>query len=141
MTGEGAIMTQRSCTNCGVELGEEHRFCPSCGRPAHETATVPTVEADIQVPPLPSEQSGRKRNAIEAFKQASPARRLLVAATGGLGVLAVLMGAASESGAGFLIGRFSSARGVYVAPSADPREALLRRTPQGEVRLSPGLMG
>ena len=44
-------MADRHCSNCGHELGDEERFCPSCGQPAHETAHVPTPEADVQVPP------------------------------------------------------------------------------------------
>ncbi len=41
----------RYCRNCGHELSPEDRFCPNCGRPAHETAHVPTPEADVSVPP------------------------------------------------------------------------------------------
>jgi hypothetical protein len=48
----------RYCSNCGQELGEEARFCPSCGRPVHEVAHVPTPEADVAVPPLSSSQAG-----------------------------------------------------------------------------------
>ncbi len=44
-------MADRHCRNCGHELGDEDRFCPSCGQPAHETAHVPTPETDVQVPP------------------------------------------------------------------------------------------
>ena len=46
-------MAQRYCTNCGAELREEDRFCPSCGRPVHETAAVSTPEAEVSVPPAP----------------------------------------------------------------------------------------
>lgn len=46
-------MAERFCGNCGHELSPEDRFCPNCGRPAHETAQVPTPEADVDVaPPL-----------------------------------------------------------------------------------------
>ena len=48
-------MAQRYCTNCGAELTEDARFCPSCGRPVHETAAVATPEADVSVPPPPQE--------------------------------------------------------------------------------------
>jgi uncharacterized membrane protein len=41
----------RYCRNCGHELGMEDRFCPNCGQPAHETAHVPTPDADVEVPP------------------------------------------------------------------------------------------
>jgi len=36
----------RYCGNCGHALALEDRFCPSCERPAHETAHVPTPEAE-----------------------------------------------------------------------------------------------
>ena len=34
-------------------LREDDRFCPSCGRPVHETASLSTPEADVSVPPAP----------------------------------------------------------------------------------------
>jgi predicted ester cyclase len=43
---------QRYCGNCGHELSLQDQFCPSCGRPVHQTARVPTPEADMPVPPL-----------------------------------------------------------------------------------------
>jgi hypothetical protein len=46
-------VVQRYCTNCGADLREEDRFCPSCGRPVHETAAVSTPDADVSVPPAP----------------------------------------------------------------------------------------
>ncbi len=49
-------MANRYCSNCGHELSEDSRFCPSCGRPAHETAQVSTPEADVSVPPPPQQQ-------------------------------------------------------------------------------------
>lgn len=51
-------MAQRYCTNCGNELGPNDAFCASCGRPAHETAAVATPEADVDVPPPPTQQTG-----------------------------------------------------------------------------------
>jgi hypothetical protein len=42
--------------NCGHELAEDDRFCPNCGRPVHQTAQVPTPEADVPVPPPPQQQ-------------------------------------------------------------------------------------
>ncbi len=41
----------RYCSNCGQRLLQEDRFCVGCGRPAHETAHVPTPEADVPAPP------------------------------------------------------------------------------------------
>ena len=52
----GIDVADRYCSNCGQELGEDARFCPSCGRPVHEVAHVPTPEADVAVPPLPNQQ-------------------------------------------------------------------------------------
>lgn len=49
-------MADRSCGNCGQELSDDARFCPSCGRPVHEVAHVPTLEAEVAVPPLPDQQ-------------------------------------------------------------------------------------
>jgi uncharacterized membrane protein YvbJ len=53
-------MADRYCRECGHELNPEDQFCPHCGRPVHETARVPTSEADVPTPPPPrqSEQQG-----------------------------------------------------------------------------------
>jgi predicted amidophosphoribosyltransferase len=51
-------MADRYCSNCGHELAEDDRFCPNCGRPVHETAHVPTPDADVPVPPPPVGQAG-----------------------------------------------------------------------------------
>ena len=51
-------MADRYCGNCGHELRQDDRFCPNCGRPVHETAHVPTPEADVPVPPLPQGTQG-----------------------------------------------------------------------------------
>src|SRR5215213_5191218 len=50
-------MADRYCTNCGHELAEDGRFCPNCGRPVHQTAQVPTPEADIPVAPPPQQRA------------------------------------------------------------------------------------
>jgi hypothetical protein len=49
-------VADRYCRNCGQELPEDSRFCPNCGRPVHQTAQVPTPEADVPVPPPPQQQ-------------------------------------------------------------------------------------
>ncbi len=46
---------ERYCGNCGHELSPENRFCPTCGRPVHRTAHVPTPEADAPVSPPPQQ--------------------------------------------------------------------------------------
>lgn len=51
-------MADRYCGNCGHELRQDDHFCPNCGRPVHETAHVPTPEADVSVPPLPQTPQG-----------------------------------------------------------------------------------
>src|SRR5829696_8223634 len=43
---------QRYCGNCGHELSLQDQLCPNCGRPVHQTARVPTPEADMPVPLL-----------------------------------------------------------------------------------------
>jgi hypothetical protein len=50
----------RYCSNCGHELSPGDRFCPNCGRPVHQTASVPTPEADIPVPPPPQQEAGEQ---------------------------------------------------------------------------------
>ena len=50
-----AEVPERYCGNCGQELSPEDRFCPTCGRPVHRTAHVPTPETDAPVSPLPQQ--------------------------------------------------------------------------------------
>ena len=52
-------MADRYCRNCGHQLGLEERSCPMCGRDAHETAHVPTSEANVLVPPQADPPSAR----------------------------------------------------------------------------------
>jgi len=56
---ERMVVADRYCRNCGQELPEDSRFCLNCGRPVHETAQVPTPEADVSVPSPPQESSER----------------------------------------------------------------------------------
>ena len=48
----------RYCGNCGNELDPEDRFCQNCGYPVHQTARVPTPEADVPVPTPPQQEEG-----------------------------------------------------------------------------------
>jgi hypothetical protein len=57
-------MADRFCNNCGNELRPDDKFCPNCGRPVHDTAVVPTPEADVEVPPLP-QQGEESSNLLE----------------------------------------------------------------------------
>jgi hypothetical protein len=59
----------RYCRNCGDELNPDDRFCPSCGRPVHQTAHVPTPEADVPVPPTPSVPDAHTRDILEPARQ------------------------------------------------------------------------
>jgi hypothetical protein len=46
-------LADRYCRNCGNELAEDDRFCSNCGRAVHESAHVPTPEADRPVRRIP----------------------------------------------------------------------------------------
>jgi hypothetical protein len=58
-------MADRYCRNCGHELAEDDRFCPSCGKPAHEPAHLPTPEADRPVSRIPP---AAERNAWQRIR-------------------------------------------------------------------------
>ena len=73
----------RYCTNCGHGLRHEDAFCPGCGRPVHETARVPTPEADVPVSSPPAATTGT------SGKGRSGAGHILL--VGGLGALLVLI--------------------------------------------------
>src|SRR5215208_4437828 len=53
------MQQDRHCRNCGQALQTEDRFCANCGRPVHVTATVPTPEADVPIPPPPQQAEDR----------------------------------------------------------------------------------
>jgi hypothetical protein len=88
-------MADRYCGNCGHELAEGDRFCPNCGRPVHETARVPTPEADIPVPPPPQQAGGTAPlppQQAEAPQQSWTQRNArLVGCLGIIGVLLFLL--------------------------------------------------
>ena len=48
---------ERYCGNCGQQLQPEEQVCPNCGRLGHETAHVPTPEADVPLPPPPQAET------------------------------------------------------------------------------------
>jgi hypothetical protein len=54
--GEETNVAERYCSNCGHELSEDGQFCSNCGSPVHQTARVPTPEAEVPVPPPPQQQ-------------------------------------------------------------------------------------
>ena len=95
-----AEQPQRYCGNCGHELSLQDQFCPSCGRPVHQTARVPTPEADMPVPPLETlgEASGeaeygehQKRSLSTAENKAVSNRVAEAISTGDLDALDELM--------------------------------------------------
>jgi zinc-ribbon domain len=104
----------RYCRNCGHELRPDDRFCPNCGQPVHETAVVPTAEADVPVPLLPQQSeetiplaeeqaeplsASRPNNIVEAFRQLSATVQVTLAAAALVGVIAV----ANQSGSAVLL--------------------------------------
>ena len=141
-------MAQRYCTNCGAELRDEDRFCPSCGRPVHETAAISTPETDVPVPPPPSQRTeGGDPQQAEPPPQRSTANKLLLFGCMGLGLIAVLLalvvglalvassggggsesaggGANSQNGAGPDVGGFGNTEtftnGNYAELYSDPK--------------------
>jgi hypothetical protein len=84
----------RYCSNCGHELSPEDQFCPNCGRAVHETATVPTPEADVPVPPPPQAAAAAASppQQAEGAPRSRSRRNLFIAGCLGLiGVLALLI--------------------------------------------------
>jgi hypothetical protein len=83
----------RYCSNCGHELGPEDQFCPNCGSPVHETATVPTPETDVPVPPPPQAGAAAPPPQQAEGTQRSRSRRnlFLAGCLGLIGVLALLI--------------------------------------------------
>ena len=65
-------MADRYCRNCGQELRPGNRFCTGCGRAVHETAHVPTPEADVPVPPLPHQPAADGPEPAESAAQPAP---------------------------------------------------------------------
>jgi zinc-ribbon domain len=54
----------RYCGNCGNELRLGDQFCHNCGTPVHQSATVPTPEADVPVPPPPQAVPQEQRQLV-----------------------------------------------------------------------------
>ena len=101
-------MAQRYCTNCGNELGPDDVFCARCGKSTVETAAVSTPEADVDVPPPPTQQAGGAPNfapASAAPGQRSVLGKLLIGCAGLLGLAVLFVGClallpSSNSGGG-----------------------------------------
>lgn len=107
-------MADRYCGNCGNALAADDLFCPKCGKPVHETAVVPTPEADVPVPPLPQQSevasslpaeqaepppASRPGNVVEAFMQLSTT----VKVTLGAAALVFVVAIANQSGSAVVL--------------------------------------
>jgi len=81
----------RYCSNCGNELSSEDQFCQNCGTPVHQTATVPTPEADVPVPPPPQPFGGTAAPPQQAVgaQRSWPRRHPLL--TGCLGLIGLFL--------------------------------------------------
>ena len=89
----------RYCGNCGNELDPEDRFCQNCGRPVHQTAQVPTPEADVPVPPPPQQGEAGEQPLEQADAQPREPWTTRQYALGCLGVFFVV----------FVVGAFVAA--------------------------------
>jgi len=60
LLGEGVVVEDKFCGNCGQELRPGLRFCPRCGKPTEREAQVPTPEEGSAHPPTQQpQQTGR----------------------------------------------------------------------------------
>lgn len=88
-------MAQRYCTNCGNELGPDDVFCARCGKSTVETAAVSTPEANVDVPPPPTQQAGGTPSfapATAASGQRSTLGKVLLGCAGLLGLAVLFVG-------------------------------------------------
>ena len=88
-------MAQRYCTNCGNELGPDDVFCARCGKSTVETAAVSTPEANVDVPPPPTQQAGAAPNFAPtpaASGQRSTLGKVLIGCAGLLGLAVLFVG-------------------------------------------------
>src|SRR5215207_5090581 len=89
----------RYCGNCGNELDPEDRFCQNCGSAVHQTASVPTPEADVPVPPPPQQEEAGEQPLEQADAQPREPWTTRQYALGCLGVFFVV----------FVVGAFVAA--------------------------------
>jgi hypothetical protein len=99
---EGKTVADRYCSYCGHELAEDTRFCPNCGRPVHETAHVPTPEADVPVPPPPQHAGGTApaQETTAPTQGRSRGRTVVLGCLAVFGLLFLLIVAAAIGGGG-----------------------------------------
>ncbi len=96
-------MAQRYCTNCGAELPEDARFCASCGRPAHEVAAVATPDADVVVPPPPTQISEGAETGAGKVSAEQSTRNALIALGVAVLIIVLLVSLAAESPGGVVL--------------------------------------
>jgi hypothetical protein len=84
---------RRYCGNCGNELSDDDQFCRSCGTPVHQAATVPTPEAEVDVPPPPQPGGAGGAAVPQQPAQQGFGRRhpILLGCLGVFGLLVVLI--------------------------------------------------
>jgi zinc-ribbon domain len=140
-SGKGEVVADRYCTNCGHELRENERFCPNCGRPVHQTAHVPTPEADVPVPPPPHQQaegSAPRPPQAEAptqegqrptAGQPSGGRRRLLIGLGALGAVIVV---------GLVAALLYSTQGENVNTIIENQRRLAANDPDNHVEIGSG---
>jgi Domain of unknown function (DUF4352)/zinc-ribbon domain len=84
----------RYCSNCGRELNPEDQFCSNCGHPVHQTASVPTPEADVPVPPPQQQQAWETSTPLQQPQppRRSTANKIFVGCAGLVVVLVLFVG-------------------------------------------------
>ena len=45
------------CSKCGAELSADTKFCSYCGHKIEEATTPPPIVEEIEIPPIPNEES------------------------------------------------------------------------------------
>jgi hypothetical protein len=136
-TLERAAVADRYCSNCGHELAEDDRFCPNCGRPVHETAHVPTPEADVPVPPPPQLAGGTappQQQAAAPTQGRSRGRTIALGCLGIIGILVLLgiIGAALGGGGGETAGGAGGAGGNEPAQNQGQGQNQAQNQDQGQ---------
>ena len=62
------MQPDRFCRNCGNELEMMDRFCAGCGMTVHETAYIPTPEANVNIlPPTQKTQRVQQGPPVKQF--------------------------------------------------------------------------
>lgn len=123
-------MADRYCSNCGQELGDESRFCPGCGRPLHDTAYVPTPEAETStpIPQTATQQSTGQRHTWRNLALGCVVVPVLLLLIGGL-----LFGGSGGDGTTSSQSGSGGSNGGEQEPSGGPGSSQDSPAPVGEV--------